>query len=590
MQADYLDKARSGTAEYTYGGIIMMRLRKICMPLLVLAVLLLTVSIPAAAGAKDPDFWISPDGSLTADAITYTKADNGKFYLMLPDCLDTSKMCFGVGEGVRFTFGGKSISTGDSAKALKSGDFKIKINKKSITLHVLVGSPNLPAVYVTTESGKLDRIESLKVNREKGYLVFVGPDGEIQYDGELDHFKMRGNASTLFPKKGYLFKLKTGTNLMGMGKAKKWVLTSNYRDKTHLRNRIIFDLADAIGLQYTPERCAAELYINHEYRGLYLFSEKVEIDDDRVDIPNLEKATEQLNDKPLSSYKVVGKKKTTKGYFKAYDIPNNPADITGGYLMEYEAFPDRYRNQSTAYTTKRNKVLQMKEPEYASREQMEFITALMQAFENAVYSADGRDPETGKHYTELADVDSLALKYMIEEFSENYDGNTSSQYFYKPADSVSEKFFAGPAWDYDSSFGTHAARYNYKDVLNPACLWIAEKDRDTAWYPAVWKQADFREKVASLWNERMKQCVEVLLGIRSNKDVPGAENLMTVDQYAETIRASVVMDRIRWPRMNSPSASSYSWTGASFDDNLTYLKDFMEKRYEFLNQTWKSEE
>ena len=119
MRMDFPDKVWRGTAEYTYGGIIMMRLRKICMPLLVLAVLLLTASIPAAAGAKNPDFWISADGSLTADAITYTKADNGKFYLMLPDCLDTSKMCFGVGEGVRFTFGGKAVSTGDSAKVLK---------------------------------------------------------------------------------------------------------------------------------------------------------------------------------------------------------------------------------------------------------------------------------------------------------------------------------------------------------------------------------------------------------------------------------------------------------------------------------------
>ena len=563
-----------------------MRLRKMFIPLLALAVMLLAAAIPAAAGAKDPDFWISPDGSLTADAITYTKADNGKFYLMLPDCLDTSKLCFGVGEGVKFSFGDKAVSTGDSAKALKRGDFQIRINKKSITLHVMVGSPGLPAIYVTTESGKLNKIEALKANREKGYLVFAGPDGKIQYDGELDHFKVRGNASMTFPKKNYVFKLKTGTNLMGMGKAKKWVLTNNYRDKSHLRNRIIYDMADAVGLQYTPERCAAELYINHEYRGLYLFSEKIEIDDDRVDIPDLQKATERLNDELLSSYKTVGKKKTTKGYFKAYDIPNNPADITGGYLMEYEAYPARYKYQKTSYTTKRNLVLQMKEPEYASREQMEFITGLMQAFENAIYRADGRDPGTGKHYTELADADSLALKYMIEEFSENYDGNSSSQYFYKPADSVSEKFFAGPAWDYDSSFGTHAARFNYKDVLNPACLWIAEKDRDTGWYPALWKQQDFREKVASLWNGRMKQCVEVLLGIRKGKDVPGAEKLMSIDEYAETIRASVTMDRIRWPRLNSPSASSFSWTGASFDDNLTYLKDFMQKRTEFLNKAW----
>lgn len=561
--------------------------RKMISRVLLAAALFLALLLTglAAAETKGPDFWISPDGSLTPDAITYTKAENGKYYLMLPDCLDTEKLCFGVAEGTKVSFHGKAVSTGDSAKVVKQGDHPVKVGKKSFTLHVMTGSPGLPALYITTESGKLNKIEASKEYREAGKLVFTGPDGTVQYDGDLEHIKTRGNSSMTFAKKNYQIKLAKGTSLMGMGKAKKWILTGNYRDKSYLRNQIMYDLADAVGLAYTPEHCAAELYINHEYRGLYLFSEKIEVDDDRVNIANLEKATKEVNEKALSSFKAIGKKKSTKGAFKAFEIGNNPEDITGGYLLEYESYPVRYKSEKSAYTTKKNIILVLKSPEYASREQMTYITGLMQAFENAINAADGRDPGTGKHYTELADEESLALKYMIEEFSENYDGNSSSQYFYKPADTVSDKFFAGPVWDYDSSFGTYAAKHNAKNVLNPACLWIAEGDR-TGWYATLWRRSEFRGTVASLWNERMKGCAEVLLGTRSKEEVPGAEKLMSIDEYAEAIKASAAMDRIRWPRMSSPGTSAVAWTGASFDENIRFLKDFMKKRVEYLNKAW----
>ena len=548
--------------------------------------LLLSAFFSGRAAAASPDFWISPDGTLTPDAITFTKADDGKYYMMLPASLDTENMKFGVADNVKFIFGSKTISTGDSAAKLKSGDFSVKVGKKSFTLHVLVGSPGLPAVYITTESGKLSYIEKKKDNKEAGKLVFAGSDGVIQYNGDLEHIKTRGNSSLTFDKKNYQIKLSEGASLMGMGKAKKWILTGNYRDKSHLRNQIMMDLAEAIGLAYTPEHCFAELYINHEYRGLYLFSEKIEIDDDRLDIANLEKETEKANEKKPGEYKLIGKKASTKGSFKAYDIPNDPEDITGGYLLEYESYPVRYKSEASAYTTKKGLILVVKSPEYASRAQMEYISGLVQSFENAIHAGDGRDPATGKHFTEIADLDSLALKYMIEEIAENYDGNSSSQYFYKPADSVSEKIMAGPVWDYDSSFGTYAQKHNRNKVLNPQYLWIAEGGDRNGWYPTLWRIGEFRERVAGLWDERAKECMEVLLGIRKPDESTFGQRLRSLDEYAEGIKASVKMDRVRWPRKSRPGADAVAWTGGSFAENITYLKNYLQKRYEFLNTTW----
>lgn len=551
-----------------------------------LACLMACFCIGFALAAGEPDFWVSPDGSLTPDAVTCSKAEDGKYYLMLPAAVNPEELCFGVADGVKFTFRNKAVQTGDSAKDLKEGDFSVKVNKKSFTLHVMVGSPGLPALFITTESGSLKKIESSKANREPGQMVFVGPEGDVQYSGALEHIKARGNSSMTFAKKNYQIKLEKGTGLMGMGKAKKWILTGNYRDKSHLRNRIMMDLADVIGLPYTVQHTPAELYINHEYRGLYLLSEKIEIDDDRIDIADLEEATKEVNDKPLNEYKSIGKRKATKGSFKAYDIPNNPEDITGGYLVEYESYTSRYRDEPSAYTTKRGSVLVVKSPEYASQEQMTYISGLMQSFENAIKAEDGKDPETGKHYTDIADAESLALKYMIEEISENYDGNSSSQYFFKPADSSSEKFFSGPVWDYDSTFGAYAQPRNAKKVTDPAFLWIAEGDRN-AWYPMLWTHQDFRAQVGTLWNDRVRAGVDVLLGKKTAEEAGfGAGKIRSIDEYAEEIKKSVRMDRIRWPRKSKRSADSAAWTGGSFEENIKYLKDYLQKRRDFLDQAW----
>ena len=550
--------------------------KRVCFILVLIGILL--GCLPAAGAlAGSPDVWISPDGTLTADAITFNKNDGKGYTLYLPGWLDTKDLKFGVADGVSFTYGSRKIKTGDSAEIIKTGTTQIKIGKQKRSLSVMRGSDGFPTVFVVTESGSLKKIESNKNNREAGQLIFCGPDGEKQYDGALESVKCRGNSSMTFKKKNYQIKLEKSTDLLGMGKAKKWILTGNYRDKSFLRNQIMLDLSAAIGLNYTPAHMPAELYINHEYRGLYLFSEKVEIDKDRVAITNLENATKQMNETPLEKFKLIGKKKSAKGSFKAYDIPAEPEDITGGYLVEFESYPVRYGMEASAYTSKKGNILVLKSPEYASVAQMKYISSLFQSFENAIMANDGRDPETGKHYTEIADSESLALKYMIEEISENYDGNSSSQYFYKPADSTSELIYAGPVWDYDSTFGAYAAKHNAKYVLNPEYLWIAKGD-STAWYPALYRHQDFRDLVADLWETRVKSAVEAILGKSE------AEGIRSINDWQKAIQDSVAMDRKRWPRPGS--SDTVAQTGATFEANINFLKDFLAKRYQFLDKTW----
>lgn len=544
-----------------------------------LLALLLTVPLFPARAAESFSLWVSPDGEKTAAAIQWYKAEKD-YYLLLPGNVDVNSLQIGYSGDQEVFLNGRLIAKGESASIFQPGiSWQLKAGNVLYNLHILQGSPGLPVLYITTESGSLKKIHEKKANKEAGTLIFVNGAGQVEYDGPLTHIKMRGNSSTTFAKKNYQIKLETGANLCGMGKSRTWILTGNYRDKSLLRNQITMDMALYAGLDNTPEHLPAELYINNEYMGLYTFSEKVMIDDDRVAITDLEAETEALNGQDLSSYPRTGPIEPAPGKFKAYQIPVNPADITGGYLVEFEAYSSRYKEEASVYHTTRKNTLVVKSPEYCSQEQMAYISAYMQSFENAIFASDGVDPQTGRHYTQLMDLSSLVTKYLVEEVSKNYDGNNSSMFFYKPSDSESPVAFAGPVWDYDSAYGSYAREDNADRVLTGDGIWIAEKTGSRYWWPALYQQPDFYRAMTEKYESSFLPAMEILLGQRTETDT-----LRSLDSYAEEIRLSTDMNLVRWPRAKKPS--TVAQTGYTFDENIDFLKSFIAQRMQYLNGLW----
>ena len=76
---------------------------------------------------------------------------------------------------------------------------------------------------------------------------------------------------------------------------------------------------------------------------------------------------------------------------------------------------------------------------------------------------------------------------MVEEVSANFDGSKCSQYFYKPADSQSTKLYAGPVWDYDSTWGAYIVKGTTGDKLATS-LFVAEADH-YAWWAALYRRS-----------------------------------------------------------------------------------------------------
>ena len=555
--------------------------------------LILALSVASGAGAAGNNklnalyvsvSWCEDGAEMPVGAVAWYKLSDKEYALFMPGGTDwaETRVWFDGIEEIRI--GDDVYHSGDRIQGLeKNGSYTLTAGKKTYTLTVKQGSA-IGAVFVETATGSMKKIDAgTRYKEEGGRLTFVNPDGTLAYQGDLEHFKLRGNTSTTLNKKNYGFKLAGAEDFMGFGKARRWVLIGNGRDLTLLRNRICLAMAQYAGIRYTPDAAPVDLYLNHQYNGTYLMAEKIEINENRVDIYDLEKANREANpDKPLDEYKRVGEVNAARqGKYKAYALPNDPEDITGGYILDFESDRSRYGNAQSAFTTDRSKVYLLREPEHASAAEAEYAAAYMQGFEDAIFARDGVNPDTGRHYSEYVDFDSLVRKFMLEEISMNVDGNGSSQFYYKPADAESTVFIAGPAWDYDATFASYSAKEAQDAFLNPSRLLLTVTNNSNHYWPQLYAKKEFKEAVCRTWDSTYAHAMKILLG--QEEDPEG--RLLPLEAYAEEIRESAEMNFMRWP-ISKNGGKNVKRTGSTWEENLSYLGGILGKRSAALERIW----
>lgn len=144
-------------------------------------------------------------------------------------------------------------------------------------------SSNIASVFIKTQNNQLSQLHKSKSNSEKGTIAIQNAYGKTVIRSKLTSLKCRGNSSFWIPKKkSYVMKLDKKVNLFGDGKHSTYILSANFRDRSYIRNRIVYDLADYIGMKHTVDACYADLFINGRYYGLYMLNSKVAIGSGRV--------------------------------------------------------------------------------------------------------------------------------------------------------------------------------------------------------------------------------------------------------------------------------------------------------------------
>ena len=472
---------------------------------------------------------------------------------------------------MRSFLNGKKIVSGSKIGVLPEGENSIQCSEKQYSLYVLYGS-DIPTIHITTEAGNLDKVYEDKSYKEPGYAVIL-EGGGIAYEGELEYIKGRGNSTwENFAKKPFNIKFKEKVNLFEMGQAKKWCLLANSLDDTLLRSKLVSDLANTVGIHFSAQSVIVDLYVDQEYIGNYTLMESVEIGTSRVNITDLEELNEIANPdvdfKTLPLAGVRGEESYTQtGSCKWVEIPRILDVICGGYLLEYE-LASRYDKEVSGFISSYGQPVILKSPEYASKEQVEYISGYYQDFEDAARNSDGYN-EKGKHYSKYIDVDSMAKMYIFQEYLKNLDAGLTSFYYYKDADG---KLVAAPAWDFDSAFGREYKRNEVK-MDEPTGIWATNGklhneliDKSTI-LSIMCRHVEFRELAREQWKDYFEPNVGWLLAL--------------LDELYAKCQGSIIADKCKWKE-----AGNYENTAMWVDESVENLRNFIVERSAFMSDTF----
>ncbi len=544
------------------------------------------MSVLSGFAAADNAFTVkfaSPSSETSTEVTEWYKGENGEYYFFVPSCWDASglTLLFNT-DGVKLN--GEAVTSGEVYDLGEKGtiscagtDYKYNV----------ISSAKIGSVFIKTESGSLDAVHADKNYKEKGEITVLNKKGEVEYAGDLDYIKGRGNQTWEYDKRPYNIKLGDKVKLLGMQKSAKWCLIANYDDAALIRNAIMYNAATEIGLYYSPECQPADVYINGEYKGSYLVTSKIEASGKRIDVENLDDVNEEIcideygedfNMDTLEKGGVYGKYsgllENTCKYVKIPESEKNTTD--GGYILELE-LANRYAAEISGFVTSRGQPVIMKCPEYGTEDQIKFISDYFGRFEDAVFSETGKN-EKGESITDLADITSLAKYYMISEWASNMDSGLTSTYFY--LDTTKDgKLYAGPVWDYDIAMGNNNdTRYgcNYSKP-NELTVCYGRQYRNTVFgsldvdekptiFNQLCKNADFIAECRTIWAD-----IYPILNVWAEEGI---------DDLASTVRASAIMNHIRWNTYGTLDAEEI---GKKYDSDVNALKSFVVTRTSFLN-------
>ena len=351
-------------------------------------------------------------------------------------------------------------------------------------------SGTLPVIYINTEDG-------MEITSTEDYLtatLYVDANGVEGYEniGSADapislQIKGRGNYTwTSFDKKPYRLKLASKTALLGLKKNKHFALLAHADDElAFLRNTVGFEISRRVGLEYTPAQQPCELVLNGDYRGLYLLTEHIRVEADRVNV------IEQADYETLAE------------------------NITGGWLVEIDNYDEA---EQIKITDGNGEVMRFtyKSPELLSEEQAAYLRNLVETANTAIFDID----KTSTKWQDYIDIDELAKFYIVQEVLDNCESFHGSCYWHKErGENTKIKF--GPVWDFGNAFRRSSMAFVYS---NPPFHqhWIGE----VAKYPA------FQEAVKRHW--------EAFVATSGTLDA-------FVNEFISKISEAASSDFERWP-------------------------------------------
>ena len=442
---------------------------------------------------EEPLFSLILESAGNEEYIRCWESGEGDYYVFLPgpDALQHAR--FQPKSGVTISLNGVALSQDEMLDDIVwNFPYSMEAAEDDRKIHASVTflcSENVPSLFLDTASGSMDHIHREKGNEEPGSMRLYQADGTLDYQGDLERINGRGNVTwRANEKKPYSLELLTAGDLLDMGEATEWILLANALDASNLRNKIVLDYTACVSSVFTTESRWVNLYLNGAYAGLYLLCERIEVGENRLNIPQ-----------------------------------------QGSFLVSSDLDWRLDEGRKWYFTTEYGFSMRI---HHAGMEEQE-LENLLNTAERAIRASDGVDPVSGKSWQTLLDGDSWARKLLIEEIFGNLDGGFVSQYFYLDGEDPEGKIVAGPVWDYDITMGnpfkTTVSKPNQLFALRSAFYYFD----DAAWFYYLYQQEEFAQLVRQLYTREFRPLLDDVFGQK-------------VDGYTEYISVAAELNEIRW--------------------------------------------
>lgn len=404
---------------------------------------------------------------------------------------------------------------------------------------------SLPIIKITTPDNE-EIEDDPRIEAHMG-VIYNGEDQSnsvfdpfSEYDGRIG-IEIRGTLSQMFDKKNYGFETQKedGSNnnvgLLGMPQENDWVLHGPYSDKSLLRNALTYHMGRLTG-RYAPRTRLCELFINEDYKGVYVLTEKIKQDKNRVDVSKLN------------------------------EDENSGDDLTGGYIIKVDRNPDNIPGKGWYSAFPDFRFYEYVEPDddEITDAQKDYIQDYMFLFETAMDRSDYH-----LTYDNFIDLNSWVDYFLVSEVSKHIDVYKLSFYMYKDKDSKGGKLHMGPLWDINLGYG------NFDFACSPDPEgWAYEFPLCGSWHP-FWAR-----KIADIRN------LQHLTNCRWEELRAGpfrTDNLLAyIDEQVDHMGGAIDRNFNRWQVLGE-----YVWpnayVGESFKDEIDFLKNWLVARLKWID-------
>ena len=387
---------------------------------------------------------------------------------------------------------------------------------------------NLPLIIINTEESIIpyDKVNYIPC------IVTIIKNNKIIFK-EKAVIKLRGNSTSRLEKHSYRLKFDTKQKILDMpAKARSWTLLANHSDKSLMRYLLAHKISSLFEMKYTPACESVDMIINGDYVGNFGFCDQVEEGKGRIEITEMDE--------------------------KCVKEP----EITGGYAIAADGWAKQ--GGDLYYLSEKGVVYVIKYPKdnHIVKEQEKYILNHFNKVEAEIYN----------NITDNIDIETFCKYVLIEDLTGNGEAFWST-YMYKERED--DKFYFGPVWDFDLGFDNNNRVYPSLEIKD----FVFKYDISAGTMNTL--------AIKILSDEKVIKNLKETWANYSEKKITKFVLYKFIDDTINLINESQKLNFMRWNILNTKVLLNPVIRG-SFEEEVEYLKYFIDKRFDILDEIVKN--